>query len=68
MGSLFDLKVERATCRACSVTDATGIRLFESALNTITDSNSANVGFSDADQKRLGTTREQHEAAYKYLH
>jgi len=61
---------EKEYCEAVKrpkISDQRGQDLFNSATSRITDSTSALTEYNGADEKRLGSTKEQHEAAYSYL-
>ena len=66
MRSPFDGEMKRAAVRP-KITDNKGREAFESALSGIVDSQSAAVAYRLADQKRLGSIADQHQAAHTYL-
>lgn len=66
MRQIFREQYEKAKKRP-HITDTVGRSVLESVLNTCNDSTKAMEVYSQASRDRLGTTREQHKAAYAYL-
>ncbi len=66
MPTVFEKEFQKASERP-KITDQAGLWIFRSAIEQCTDESKAKELYEMADNRRLGTVREQHEAAYTYL-
>lgn len=66
MTALFEKEVVNAKTRP-KITDPAGSDLFQNVWSGTVDKETANAFFVQADKDRLGSTKEQHSAAYTYL-